>query len=92
MPDEDCILETKFVADIDNVVRVSGKRRLCLRIVGFQVRPTRADMVEKDSLKPGLERWRHMPPHVLVAAKSMREHHGGAGPGSANIVTNYRGH
>ena len=47
----------------------------------------RADMVEKDNPKSILERRRHAPPHVLIAAKSVGEHHPrGTGAGGTNVV------
>jgi hypothetical protein len=35
----------------------------------------RSDVVEKYNLEVALELWRHDPPHVLIAAKAMGEHH-----------------
>ena len=89
MADEDRVLEAEFVADLDHVVRVARKRGVFLGIVGLQVRPARPDMVEKDSPKSVLESGRHVPPHVLVAAKSVGEHHRrGTGAGRMNVVAN----
>ena len=49
MADEDRILEAEFVADLDHVVRVARERSsIFAEFVGLQVRPARANMVEKD--------------------------------------------
>ena len=45
------------------------------RHVGFQVGTAGTHMIKKYHLKPVLERWRNVPPHVLVAAKPVCEQH-----------------
>ena len=61
------------------------------RHVGFQVGTAGTHMIKKHHLKPVLERWRNVPPHVLVAAKPVCEQHcRRPSAGRVNIVANHR--
>ena len=89
MSDEDCLLKVELVAELYHVVRIAIERGIFGRIVGLQVRATRADMIKKDCLKVVFESGGHVPPHVLVAAKSVGEHHcRRAGAGNMHVIAN----
>ena len=87
MADEDRVLEFELIADLDDVVGITLERGILGRIVGLEIGAARADMIEQHGPEPVLEGRRNMPPHVLVAAEAMREHHRGrAGAFDVNIV------
>ena len=93
MADEDRVLQAEFVADLDHIVRVAGERGVLRGIVSLQIGAARADMIEKDDPELVLERGRYVPPHVLIAAKTVRENHRGwAVAGHMDIVANDRRH
>ena len=93
MTDKDRVLETELAADFDDVVGVAGKIGVFCGIVGPQIGAARPDMVEKNGPKPVLKGGRHMPPHVLVAAKSVRENdRRTARSGRLNIIADANRH
>src|SRR5581483_1760132 len=75
MADEDGISQAKLAADLDHVVSVSGQSRILSFIVRSQVRTTCSYVVKQNDPEIRLERWRDKPPHVLIAAEPMGEHH-----------------
>src|SRR5579872_6400792 len=75
MADEDGISQAKLAADLDHVVSVSGQSRILSFIVRSQVRTTCSYVVKQNGPEIRLERWRDKPPHILIAAEPMGEHH-----------------
>jgi hypothetical protein len=73
--DEDHPLEPEIPEDREDVVGVPLERAVPGRAVGREVRPAGADVVEEDGAVPVLERRSDEPPHVLVAAEAVGEHH-----------------
>ena len=93
MADEDDILEPQLFADIEHVSGVSVERAVLRSIVRRQIRPTRAHVIEQDDAIRVLEGRSHVAPHVLVAAKAVREEHRlVAMAGDANVVADSSGH
>ena len=76
MADENRLAEAEFVADLHDVIGISGEIRVFGGIVGREIGAAGADMIEQDRPETAFERRRHVAPHVLVAAEAMREHHG----------------
>ena len=87
-PTNTASLRPKLPADLHDVVGIALEQRVFLGVVSSQVRTPRADMVEQDRAEVRLERRGHEAPHILVAAKPMREHHRfGATAGLLDIVS-----
>ena len=88
MPDEYRVLQAELAADFDDVVGIAREGRILGLVVGFQIGPAGADVIEKDRDEVLFERWRHEPPHVLVAAEPVREDHGPvAGAANMHVVS-----
>ena len=75
MPDEHHILQVQLPAQLENVLRVTVKAGVPLRVVGRHVGLTGTDMVEYHHPEPVLERRRDVTPHVLITAEPVREQH-----------------
>ena len=87
-PTKTRVAQLQLAADLDHIVRVSCQRAVFLRIVGREIGSAGADVIEQDRAEVLLERRRHEPPHVLIAAEPVREHHGAlAGPPRLHVVT-----
>jgi hypothetical protein len=76
MSDEYRVLQAEFAADFDDVVGIAGQRRILGLVVGLEIRPASADVIENDRHVVFFELRSHEPPHVLVAAEPVREDHG----------------
>jgi hypothetical protein len=93
MPDEYGASQSKFVSDLDYVIRVGGEAGVLLRIIGAEVGPARTYVVEEDNAELVLERRSHVPPHILITAESVREHHRrGTSAADLDVVANDGGH
>lgn len=93
MADENDIFEPQLFTNIEHVRGVSVERAVLRSIVRRQIRPTRSHVIEQDDAIRVLEGRSHVAPHVLVAAKTVREHHRlVAMAGDADVVANNSGH
>ncbi len=87
MADKHRILQIEGAPDFNNVVRVTLKVRIFVTVISRQVSTARADMIEQDYSKIGLESLRNTRPHILVATEAMRKNHGAhAFAGDLHIV------
>jgi hypothetical protein len=75
MADEDGIAEFERLAQLHDIGRVARQGAVPLRIVGVEIRTASAYVIEQDDAIAVPEPIDHEPPHVLIAAKAMREHH-----------------
>ena len=76
MPDKDTIPDAELFSQVDDVLGIAIQIGVFFRLIGGQIRAARADLIEQNGLEPRLERGGHQPPHVLVAAEAVGEHHG----------------
>jgi hypothetical protein len=75
MTNEDDVFEFELVADGQNVLGVAGERRVALLVPGAQVGSPRADVIEQHDAMVVGECRPDEPPHVLVTAEAVGEHH-----------------
>ena len=75
VPDEDQIVQLELAADLEHVVGVTLERPVLEAVVRREVRAAGADVVEEDDAVFVLERRGDVPPHVLIAAEPVHEHH-----------------
>src|SRR5690242_20599268 len=75
MADEYGVRQTELAADFHNIVRIAGEAGILGTVVGAKVGVAGADVVEQDSSEVILEGRFYEPPHVLIAPKSVSEHH-----------------
>jgi hypothetical protein len=88
MTDEHHIPQTQFSPDLDNIVRVPGKRRILRLVVSFQIGRAGADVIEQDGPEPIFEGRLYEPPHVLIATEAMGKHYGSlARPSNMDIIS-----
>jgi hypothetical protein len=66
MSDVHDVLELEGVAYVQDVLGVAVEVGVTVRVVGFQIRLSRADVVEQDDLVIALERWGEEPPKTLT--------------------------
>src|SRR5215210_4567619 len=67
--------QLELAADLQNVVSVTLQRVVFGEVVGREIGPPRANVVEQHDLVLTLESRRDQAPHVLIAAEAVREHH-----------------
>src|SRR5579884_4254260 len=67
--------EIQLVADLEHIIGVTFEPRVLIGTVCTEVRVPRSHVIEKDGPVVGTELRFHKTPHVLVAAKAMREQH-----------------
>ena len=86
-------VELELFADLEHVSGVAVEGAVFRSIVGRKIRSASADVVEQHDAIRVLEGRGHVAPHVLVAAKTVREDHRlVAMAGDADIVANTSGH
>ena len=73
--DEDDTFKLQIADDLHKVFGIAGKIPVFDRGVGGEIGAAGAYIVEEDGGVVDLEAGGHKPPHVLIAAKAMREHH-----------------
>jgi hypothetical protein len=73
--DEDDIPQVQLVDDLEDVLGITVEGGVPLLVVGAEVGPAGADVVEEHHPMGVQERGRDGAPHVLVAAVAVREHH-----------------
>ena len=73
MPDENPTGHLQSAAEFNDIISVAVKRAVFGRVVGQEVRPACADIVKEDDAVLVFESGGHEPPHVLIAAETMRE-------------------
>src|ERR1700712_1958464 len=70
-----CIAEAELAPNLHDIIGVSGQVTVFGRVIGGKVGPARTDMIEQNRPKAVFEYRCHVAPHILIAAKAMREHH-----------------
>lgn len=75
MPDENASGHARRSGDLDDVVRITLERAVTRRIVSGRLGAAGPGMVEQERLEPVLEGRSDEPPHILVAAEAVGEHH-----------------
>jgi hypothetical protein len=75
MTDEYAVLDPKLLPDLDDVGRISIQATIFLEIVGGEICPPGADMVERHHAKTVRESRHDVPSHVLIAAEPVGEQH-----------------
>jgi hypothetical protein len=75
MPDKNSSGDVRRAGDLDHVVGIALERCVAHGIVSRRIGAACAGMVEQQSLEPVLERGSDEPPHILVAAEAVSEHH-----------------
>src|SRR4051812_7210878 len=75
MPDQDDVVEIECRSNLDHVGGVTVQRRILGGVVCREIRVARADVIEEHDVVAIDESRHDVPPHVLVAAEAVGEHH-----------------
>src|SRR5205085_12032058 len=73
--DEDDIAKVESVTDVEHIVGVPLYAGVFLGVIGAEIGMARTDVIEQNDFVVIRERGYHESPHVLVAAKPMRQKH-----------------
>jgi hypothetical protein len=91
--DENAALYAKLLSDLDEVLGITVKGCVLLRIIGRKIGSAGAHVIVKNREIVGLKRRCNKAPHVLIAAKAVsKDHWFDPGSGADNVISRDDGH
>ena len=75
MTDEYPAPDSELTTKPHDVISITLKRRVFLRLIRRKIRFSGTDMIKQDNPEIVFECWGYKPPHILITAKTVREYH-----------------